>query len=43
VEPVLPLVPNGQVEVWDGHGHFPHLVDPERVARRIADFVEAAG
>jgi pimeloyl-ACP methyl ester carboxylesterase len=35
------LIPNGRVEVWDGLGHFIQLVDPDRVADRIAAFVHA--
>ena len=34
------LIPNGRVEVWDGLGHFVHLVDPDRTARRVAAFVD---
>jgi pimeloyl-ACP methyl ester carboxylesterase len=37
------LIPDGQVEVWADHGHFPHLVDPERAAHRIAAFVDGTG
>lgn len=33
------LIPNSAVEVWDGSGHFVHLVDPDRMATRITDFV----
>ena len=33
------LIPRGQVEVWDGSGHFLHLADPSRMAARIAAFV----
>jgi pimeloyl-ACP methyl ester carboxylesterase len=29
------LLPRARVEVWDGHGHYPHLVDPERFAERV--------
>lgn len=32
------LIPHGEVEVWDGSGHFLHLVDPDRMAARIAVF-----
>lgn len=32
------LIPNATVEVWDGLGHFIHLVDPDRTARRLAAF-----
>jgi len=27
------------VEVWDGHGHWLHLVDPDRFATRVRKFV----
>lgn len=30
-------LPGSTVEVWEGHGHYPHLVDPRRVAARIAE------
>lgn len=33
------LVPTATVEVWDDHGHFPHLVDRERFTERIRAFV----
>lgn len=32
------LVPGAQVEVWADHGHFPHLVDPDRFLARLAAF-----
>ena len=32
------LVPTAEVEVWADHGHYPHLVDPERFLARFADF-----
>jgi pimeloyl-ACP methyl ester carboxylesterase len=35
------LVPTATVEVWDGLGHYPHLVEPERFLHLIATF-EAA-
>ncbi len=25
-------------EVWDDHGHYPHLVDPDRFVTRLAEF-----
>ncbi|HEX6310766.1 MAG TPA: alpha/beta hydrolase [Acidimicrobiia bacterium] len=31
-------VPSATVEVWDGHGHWPHLVDPDRFADRVRAF-----
>lgn len=34
------LPPEATFEVWDGHGHFLHLVDPDRATERIAAFVE---
>lgn len=30
-------LPSATVEVWPHSGHFPHLVDPERFARLLAD------
>jgi len=35
-------VPDCQVELFDGAGHFPHLDDPDRFARVLRDFVSAA-
>jgi hypothetical protein len=32
------LVPGAVVEVWDGLGHYPHLVEPDRFVRRIEEF-----
>ncbi len=32
------LVPRATVEVWDGDGHYPHLVEPERFAARVRAF-----
>lgn len=34
-------VPTATVEVWDGHGHWLHLVDPDRFVARVRDFVAA--
>lgn len=34
------FVPNSTVEVWDNHGHFPHIVDPERFVERLRQFWE---
>ena len=31
-------VPSAVVELWPDHGHYPHLVDPERFAARITDW-----
>ncbi|WP_309650397.1 alpha/beta fold hydrolase [Nocardioides sp.] len=35
------LVPECQVELFEGAGHFPHLDDPDRFARVLRDFVAA--
>ena len=32
------LVPSATVELWDGFGHYPHLVDPDRFVARAIDF-----
>lgn len=32
------LIPSATVEVWPGHGHYPHLVDPSRFLARLAEF-----
>ncbi len=37
------LIPDSRVEVWDGQGHFLHLVDPDRTADGIARFVASLG
>jgi pimeloyl-ACP methyl ester carboxylesterase len=34
------LAPRAHVEVWDGMGHLLHLVDPERFAARVTEFLE---
>jgi pimeloyl-ACP methyl ester carboxylesterase len=31
-------VPTAIVEVWDGDGHYPHLVEPQRFAERVLAF-----
>lgn len=31
-------IPQAIVEVWPDHGHYPHLVDPERFLARVRDF-----
>jgi hypothetical protein len=33
------LVPTAVVEVWDGMGHFLHLIDSTRFAARLADLL----
>ncbi len=35
-------VPGAEVEVWSGHGHYPHLVDPGRFVERLGEFWAAA-
>lgn len=32
------LVPSATVEVWADHGHYPHLIDPERFVARVTEF-----
>lgn len=32
------LVPQAEVEVWPGYGHYPHLVDPDRFVARLGEF-----
>ncbi len=31
-------ITNSEVEVWDGAGHYPHLVDPARFVKRVESF-----
>ncbi len=31
-------IPGAEVEVWPGHGHYPHLVDPGRFVDRLGAF-----
>ena len=31
-------LPHAEVEVWADHGHYPHLVAPERFLQRLRDF-----
>lgn len=31
-------IPTATVEVWADHGHYPHLVDPDRFVARVAEF-----
>lgn len=35
------LVPTARVEVWDGAGHILHLVEPDRFAARLREFLNA--
>lgn len=37
---LLNLIPRIEVEEWDGMGHFLHLVDPDRTAKRLSAFVD---
>jgi pimeloyl-ACP methyl ester carboxylesterase len=32
------LVPHATVELWDGDGHYLHLVEPDRFAARVREF-----
>ena len=32
------LIPTSTVEVWPGHGHYPHLVDTAHFLARLAEF-----
>lgn len=32
------FVTNASTEVWAGHGHYPHLVDPDRFVTRLRSF-----
>ena len=36
-------VPGATVELWDEHGHYPHLVDPDRFVSRLEAFWADAG
>jgi pimeloyl-ACP methyl ester carboxylesterase len=36
------LIPAARIEVWDNHGHFPHLVSERRFIERVRDFDEQA-
>lgn len=40
---LVELVPDVEIEQWEGLGHFVHLVDPQRTAERIARFVDRLG
>lgn len=33
------LIGSAAVETWDDHGHYPHLVDPERFTARMRAFI----
>lgn len=32
------FIANSSVELWDGHGHYPHLVEPDRFVERLEEF-----
>ena len=32
------FIENSTVELWDDHGHYPHLVDPDRFVQRLETF-----
>jgi pimeloyl-ACP methyl ester carboxylesterase len=31
-------IPASTVDFWAGHGHYPHLVDPDRFVTRLREF-----
>ena len=33
------VIPQAQLEVWDGMAHYPHLMEPARFAERVRSFV----
>lgn len=37
------VIPTSTVEVWDDHGHYPHLVDPPRFLDRVRRFESTLG
>ncbi len=37
------FISNATVEVWADHGHYPHLVDPDRFEGRLEDFWSSGG
>ena len=36
-------LPHARLEVWDGMGHYPHLVDPQRFLDRVRKFEAGLG
>jgi pimeloyl-ACP methyl ester carboxylesterase len=36
-------IPSSTVEIWADMGHYPHLVDPDRFLRRVAEFEATLG
>jgi pimeloyl-ACP methyl ester carboxylesterase len=39
-EHLLSHLPSPEIEEWDGLGHMVHLMEPDRFARRLAEFAE---
>ena len=37
------LIPTATVEVWADHGHYPHLLEPQRFVERVESFIAALG
>jgi pimeloyl-ACP methyl ester carboxylesterase len=37
------IIPTAVTEVWPDHGHYPHLVDPDRFLERLATFEATLG
>lgn len=35
---LVSFIEGATVEIWDGHGHYPHLVDPDRFVARLDTF-----
>ena len=35
------LIPHAEIEVWADHGHFPHLVEPQRFVERLREFEQS--
>lgn len=35
------LIQTAIVEIWPDHGHYPHLVDPQRFVARVNEFVQS--
>ena len=33
------VIPQAELEVWDGMAHYPHLMEPARFAERVRSFV----
>jgi len=37
------LISTSEIEIWDGLGHYPHLVQPERFLRRLESYEVSLG